>query len=442
MKIDLPWGASYISLELPDSWDVIIPRQQEHKLSPKKQNEKDIVARALANPFAAKPIQKHALKNKKVVIVVDDNTRPTPAYKFFDIVLDALKKARCNTNHNAIVIPALGIHTPMKKEEIEEKIGKKNIGQVQWENHDAFDKNKNAYFGKTSRGVEVYLNYHLKDADFIILIGLVEPHLWAGFGGGLKNILPGVAYAETIGNHHAIIAEPPYRFNRVAVDAEHNSFRLDLEETLNMIKAEVFCINVVLNSNKDIIACFAGHPIHCHREAVAFTKTICGLPLHKQVDGIITNSAPMDINFKQSMKCVGNTLPALRPKGIVMGFLRAQRGLDDIPLPDKSTPLWLTRTILRTLGPARVLGFLEKVKPGLDVEQKFLTYYSMQLIRAHNLYFYVPSLSDTEVKALGFFERFNEPQEVIERGLKHLGKNATVAVFKEGGATFPLLSVK
>jgi len=441
MKIDLPWGTNHISLDIPNSWDVIIP-QHQHELSPKKQNEKDIVARAMANPVAAKPIQKHNLKNKKVVIVVDDNTRPTPAYKFFDIVLDALKKGGCNTKNNAIVIPALGIHTPMKKEEMEEKIGKKNIGQVKWENHNAFDKSKNAYFGKTSHGVDVYLNHHLKDANLVILIGLVEPHLWAGFGGGLKNILPGVAYAVTIGHHHSIIAEPPYRFNRVAVDAENNSFRLDLEETFNMIKSEIFCINVVLNSKKEIIACFAGHPIHCHREAVAFTKTICGLLLQKQVDGIITNSAPMDINFKQSMKCVGNTLPALRPKGIVMGFLRAQRGLDDIPLPEKSTPLWLTRTILRTLGPARVLRFLEKVKPGLDVEQKFLTYYSMQLIRAHNLYFYVPSLSDAEVKALGFFERFNQPQEVIERGLKHLGKKATIAVFKEGGATFPLLSVK
>lgn len=442
MKIDLPWGTTQISLDIPDSWDVIIPQHQQLKAHPKNQNEKDIVAKALSKPIAAKPIQKHALKNKKVVIVVDDNTRPTPAYKFFDIVLDALKKAGCNTKNNAIVIPALGIHTPMKKEEMEQKIGKKNIGQVKWENHDAFDKSNNAYFGKTSRGVDVYLNHHLKDANLVILIGLVEPHLWAGFGGGLKNILPGVAYAETIGHHHAIIAEPPYRFNRVAVDAQDNSFRLDLEETLNMIKAEIFCINVVLNSNKDIIACFAGHPIDCHREAVTFTKTICGLPLQKQVDGIITNSAPMDINFKQSMKCVGNTLPALRPKGIVMGFLRAERGLDDIPLPEKSTPLWLTRTILRALGPARVLGFLEKVKPGLDVEQKFLTYYSMQLIRAHNLYFYVPSLSDAEVKALGFFERFNQPQEVIERGIKHLGKKATIAVFKEGGATFPLLSVK
>lgn len=441
MKIDLPWSTSNIALDIPDSWDVIIP-QHHYELSPKKQNEKDIVKRALANPVAAKPIQKQALKNKKVVIVVDDNTRPTPVYKFFDVVLDQLKKAGCNTKNNAIIIPALGIHTPMKKEEMEEKIGKKNISHVQWENHNAFDKTKNAYFGKSSRGVDVYLNHHLKDANLVILIGLVEPHLWAGFGGGLKNILPGIAYAETIGMHHAIIAEPPYRFNRVAVDAEHNSFRLDLEETLTMIKADIFCINVVLNSKKDISACFAGHPIHCHREAVAFTKTICGLPLQQQVDGIITNSAPMDINFKQSMKCVGNTLPALKPKGIVMGFLRAERGLDDIPLPEKSTPLWITRTILRTLGPARVLGFLEKVKPGLDVEQKFLTYYSMQLIRAHSLYFYVPSLSDAEVKALGFFERFNQPQAVIERGIKHVGKKATIAVFKEGGATFPLIPVK
>ncbi len=439
MKIDLPWGSSSIQIDLPESWEVIIPEHQLKELSPKKQKVKDIVAKSIAQPIAAKALAKHSLKNKKIVIIVDDNTRPTPAHTFFDVILDALKKAGCNTKNNAIVIPALGIHTPMTQQEMEAKIGKKNISQIQWENHDAFDKARNAHFGKTSRGIDVYLNHHLKDADLVLLIGLVEPHLWAGFGGGLKNILPGVAYSETIGHHHAIIAEPPYRFNRVAVEAEQNSFRLDLEETLNMIKGEIFCINVVLDINKEIIASFAGHPIKCHREAVAFTKTICGLPLQKKVDGIITNSFPMDINFKQSMKCVGNCLPALKPKGIVMGFLRAERGLDDIPMPEKSTPLWITRTILRTLGPSRVLGFLEKIQPGLNVEEKFLTYYSMQLIRAHNLYFYVPSLSDKEVKALGFFERFTSPQGVIERGLNHLGKKATVAVFKEGGSTFPLL---
>jgi nickel-dependent lactate racemase len=132
MKIDLPWGTSHISIDVPDTWEVIIPQQKQHEVSHKSKKEKDIVAEALLKPVAAKPLSKHTLKNKKVVIVVDDNTRPTPAYKFFDIVLDGLKKAGCNTKNNAIVIPALGIHTPMKQQEMEEKIGKKNVSAVKW----------------------------------------------------------------------------------------------------------------------------------------------------------------------------------------------------------------------------------------------------------------------------------------------------------------------
>jgi hypothetical protein len=147
----------------------------------------------------------------------------------------------------------------------------------------------------------------------------------------------------------------------------------------------------------------------------------------------------MDINFKQSMKCVGNSLPALRPRGVVMGFLRAERGIDDIVVPEKGKPLWLTKTILRLLGPGRVMGFLEKIRPGLNVEEKFLLYYSMQLVRQYDLFFHVPSLSDDEVQRLGFFKPCAEPQQVIAAGRKALGAKARVAVFAEGGATFPIV---
>jgi len=125
MKIDLPWGSSSIQIDLPESWEVIIPEHQLKELSPKKQKGKDIVAKSIAQPIAAKALAKHSLKNKKIVIIVDDNTRPTPAHTFFDLILDALKKAGCNTKNNAIVIPALGIHTPMTQQEMEVKIGKK-----------------------------------------------------------------------------------------------------------------------------------------------------------------------------------------------------------------------------------------------------------------------------------------------------------------------------
>ena len=122
-----------------------------------------------------------------------------------------------------------------------------------------------------------------------------------------------------------------------------------------------------------------------------------------------------------------------------MGFLRAERGIDDIVVPDKAKPLWLTKTILRLLGPARVMGFLEKIRPGLNVEEKFLLYYSMQLVRAYDLFFHVPSLSDEEIRRLGFFTACRHPRQVVEAARRRLPRRAAVAVFPEAGATFPIV---
>ncbi|HPJ38218.1 MAG TPA: nickel-dependent lactate racemase [Spirochaetota bacterium] len=437
MKVSLPWGDTALHLDVPDSWQVMYP-QPIGKGDRKKKNELSIVKSSLKKPSDSTPLHKKKLKKKKAVIIVDDNTRPTPAHKFFHLILDELKASGVLLK-DIVALPGLGIHTAMTEQQMADKVGAKNLKSITWENHDAFNPDCNHYFGTTQRGTPVYLNKHLADADIIVLVGLIEPHLWAGFGGGLKNILPGVASAETIGRHHEIIAEPPYRFNRVGVKPEENSFRLDLEEIQGMIEADIFCVNVVLDHNNEIIESFTGDPVSCHRAGVQYMNDTMGLEMDVKVDGIITNSYPMDFNFKQSMKCVGNVLPALKPKGTVMGFLRAEHGLDDIPLPEDSKPLWLVKSILRLLGPARVMWFLEKVKKGLNVEEKFLIYYSMQLIREYELYFHVPSLSEEEIEKLGFFVNYTNPQDVIDQAVKKLPINARVAVFPQGGATYPLM---
>ena len=63
----------------------------------------------------------------------------------------------------------------------------------------------------------------------------------------------------------------------------------------------------------------------------------------------------------------------------------------------------------------------------------------MKLIRQHDLFLYVPTLSQEENKRLGFFVPCETPQSVINKGIKKLGMKATIAVFPEGGATFPII---
>ncbi len=437
MEIKLPWGSGVLHVELPDTWNVLFPRRNPQSAS-MASGGPDAVRSSLMKPVGAIPLAGMKLKGKKIVIVVDDNTRPTPVYMFFHIILEEIEKAGADLR-TVTVIPALGIHTPMTDEEMEKKIGIKNLRRIRWKNHDAFDFDENRYFGTTERNTPVYLNKELHDADLVILTGLIEPHIWAGFGGGLKNILPGLAHADTIGRHHEIIAEPPYRFNRVGVLPEKNSFRLDLEEIRGMIEGDIFCINVVIDHDRNILASFCGDPVEAHRRGMEYYYTNMGLHVDRPVDGIIVNSFPMDINFKQGMKCVGNSLPALVPGGAVMAFIRADRGMDDINLPEKGTPLRVSRAILRLIGPSRVRGFLDIVRKGMTVEEKFLVYYSMQLVRQYDLFFYVPTLSADEVKRIGMFVQCHDPAEVIRHGLGKIGRKATVAVFPEGGVTFPIV---
>jgi hypothetical protein len=147
----------------------------------------------------------------------------------------------------------------------------------------------------------------------------------------------------------------------------------------------------------------------------------------------------MDTNFKQSMKGVGNSLGCLRPGGVVMGFLKAEKGLDDIKISDRTMPLTLLRLILRTIGPAGILKVLERNRPGMNPEEKFLAYYSLQLLTHHDVYLYVPSLSDSEFRSLAIYQRYDNPQEVISRAWATVGGKAHIAVLNDAGATYPVV---
>jgi nickel-dependent lactate racemase len=439
VNIRLPWGSDALDLQVPDSWNLVFPKATE---TPRTgtQDEAAIVRQALDQPAESGPIFELDLRNKAILIIVDDTTRPTPAYRFFHLVLDDLERAGAAADR-ITVMPALGIHTPMTEAEMAAKIGPHNLARVHWHNHNAFDESNMQSFGRTERGTPVELNRAVAEADVIVLIGMIEPHLWAGFGGGLKSILPGVASAQCIGLHHAILAEPPYRINRVGMEPDANSFRHDLEDIRRLISARIFCLNVVLDHTERIIAAFAGDPVAAHRRGVKFNQKVSGRFLPQQVDAVVVDSHPMDINFKQSMKGVANSLPALKPGGLILGYLRAQRGIDDIRLPEDAKPLWLMKRILRLLGPSRVRWFLEKIRPGLTVEEKFLLYYSLQLIRQYDLYFYVPSLTAEEIRRLGFFKHFDTPQAVIDQACRKLARKPTVAVFPLAGATFPIVAM-
>ena len=435
MKIGLPFGDKEIILKIPNNWEIIIPDIPKINTL---QDEVSIVKRSLATPHKQVPIRDTYLKNKRILIVIDDNTRPTPIHKFFHLILDELKKAGAK-EENITVITALGIHTKMTHREIEEKIGRENLKYIKWKNHDAYNEEENVFIGKTSLGLNIELNREILKSDYIVLLGMIEPHLWAGYGGGMKLIFPGLGSARSISQHHMLISWPPYEVNRVGYDPDKNSFRLQLEEVYKLLNKNIFMVNVLLTNQNRIINCISGHPIYAHREGVRICREISGIKIPKKADGIIVSSHPMDINLKQGMKGVANNLQAVKKNGVIMGFLYAKKGIDDISLPDKSLPLPILRLLLKILGKKRIWKFVEKISANKNPEEKFLTYYTVNLIADYQLFVHAPTISREETKKLGVFENFYKPQQVIDKGTKKLGKNPLVMVFKEAGATFSFI---
>lgn len=437
MIINLPFGPKNLKLDVPDSWNLFIPDIEKNMVS-SQENHVDIVKKSLQNPIESNTLKNMNLKDKKVVIVIDDNTRPTPIKKFFHIILDELKKAGAR-EENILLIPALGIHTKMTQKEMEDKVGRENLQNLRWENHDAYSDKQNAYIGHSSLGIPIELNKNLLNADLIVAIGMIEPHLWAGFGGGMKLIFPGLASAKSIAKHHMLIANPPYEVNRVGIKPETNDFRLQLEEVYNLLSKKIFLMNVILDGNGNIFSCVCGHPISAHRKGVEICQKLSGIKIPNRFHGAIVSSNPMDINLKQGMKAVANVIPGVKTNGIIMGFLYAKKGIDDISVPDKSIPLPMLRLLLKLMGKKRMWNFVEKVVANKNPEEKFLTYYTLHLINDYRLFMYIPTISQNETKKLAVFENLPSPEAVIQKSKKFLPKNADILVMKKGGAMYPYI---
>ena len=435
MKIRLPWGESGIELALPRRWRVIA-----HAL-PKSVAASESVEgeflRAMSEPVGAAPMAARNLRGKRVVIVVDDSTRPTPAHLFFPHLLRELERAGVEIS-NTLLVTALGVHRTMGEEELRKKIGADALARLRWENHDARDPSRLSSLGMTRAGTRVLVNRRLIEADLIISIGSIEPHVLAGFGGGLKNLVPGCAGVETIGANH-LCGSSGAELAQIGADPNANPLRRDLEEAAGMIPAEVFIINAVLNPRNEIVRLFAGDAKLAHREGIRLAREIYGVEVPEPADVVITDSSPMDTDLRQGAKCIGNTLAAVKDRGLILAFLKCSEGVGDFKISGRRIPWALTRAIVRAMGKDGVVRFLDRFRRDLEVEEKFLAVYSIRMLLRNRVLAYAPALETPSGRRAVQFPLVSNLQKLIRRAYRRAPLNATVAIFPQGGVTFPIL---
>ena len=426
----LPWGNEFVPVSLPEKWQ-IRGVLQPSSLPPCSDPDAEVRC-ALANPIGGPRLGDLARAGMKVALVIDDNSRPTPVNRILPAVIAELEAASIMPSRIALV-PALGLHRPMAPAEIAQRTGMVLDG-IHMVTHDCDDAEQMRFLGTTSFGTPVWINRTVADADLVVSIGCIEPHLIASFGGGYKNIIPGVAGRITVAHNHSLNCTPG-TFNMVGQLIDRNPMRLDLEEGSQLLGNKVWVINAILNHCKEIVRVVAGDPVAAHRAGVEVSTRLNGVKVPHLADVVITDSHPMDQDLRQGVKALANTIRAVKPGGVLITLVRAEEGMGIFGLANRKFPL--SRGALKMVAPALV-RFVPKIKlRGMGEEDRFFLYFALQAMMRARLIMYAPTIPLEKQANLPFAEFMPSIEKAVQAAQAKFPGAADILVFPYGGITYP-----
>ncbi|MCB2227704.1 MAG: nickel-dependent lactate racemase [Desulfarculaceae bacterium] len=322
-RIAIPMGRDFVELALT-------PEQQERvtllegTALPPLPDPVGAVAASLAAPLGGPPLAQLARGKRSACVVVSDITRPVPNPLILPPLLAALENAGMPREGITILI-ATGMHRANTGPELIELLGPEVAGAYRVVNHDCRDAGALAEIGRID-GNPIALNRLYLEAELKIVTGLIEPHPFAGFSGGAKSILPGVASLESMKHMHsyAMVADPRLAGGRL----EDNPF----QEQVRRIGAKAgldFLLNVVIDRERRLLGIFAGAFPEAHDQGCALAARQSVVRVDQPFDLVVTNGGghPLDATLYQASKGLLAARPITRPGGAVLWLVAASEGL-------------------------------------------------------------------------------------------------------------------
>lgn|GEM_PF-30978 len=295
-SVQMPWSSWYgnelLDIELPSNWNVSVAAMSDAvELS---DNE---IKKALASPIASPRLSELAKGKKTVCIAVDDLTKPTETFRILPPVIDELRKGGIKDN-DIYFLTSIGTHRPLTRDDMVKKLGSETVGKFRVYNHNAYQ--NNVLIGKTSFGTPVEIDRIFFEADLKIGIGTLMPHPYAGFSGGGKIVMPGLASIDSVDiNHKPVNVSLQGRIGQVA----GNSRRGDIEEAARMAGLH-FIVNTLSNSRGKTCAAFAGSPKEAFAEASRHALKVYSTDVPYGIDVGIFNAFPRDTWFLLSLNAL------------------------------------------------------------------------------------------------------------------------------------------
>lgn len=263
---------------------------------------------------------------KKVLVIINDATRPTPTQAMLSALLPQFEKAGLSDAQVTILV-ATGAHRGVKDEELEQLLGTYTQRlKSRLVSHDAKDASSLVNVGTTRNGTPILLNKLLFSCDRIVVTGSVEPHYFAGFTGGRKAFLPGIAGFSTIeANHKLAIQDEAH-----SLALEGNPVHEDMMDALTHIKAPIVSLMTVLDKDQKVVAATSGDIVQSFLEAVEIARSVFCVPVKEQADVVISIAKfPMDINLYQSQKAIDNGSLAVKDGGTLILVASCREGIGD-----------------------------------------------------------------------------------------------------------------
>ncbi len=418
VRIDLPYPDMWV--DVPDAnlmgiYALPQPTPPE--------DETEVVRCALERPIGTPRLRDLARGKASVLIVCDDVSRPTPAFKIIPAVLQELRKAGVQDEQIAFMM-ALGTHRAMTDDEMRAKVGADIFAKYPVHNHIWDDPSVLDYVGVTDQGVEMWVNKRVSQADLVVGLGRIMPIDICGFTGGGKILFPGCCGEITNSNMHWTRVDVA---TRDVVGKRDNPIRAGIDKLARQAGLD-FIVNIIMDQDKRILDCVAGDLEKAHREGCRRALDVHEVHIPHEADIVLVDGHPFDIEFWQVNKAVDTAGLVVRQGGIVICVSPCYEGF--------------SRTHADTLMQYgyRPRSEVKRLVESGAIEHKVVGVHMIQVgevaLEKARLVLVTNGIRQEDVEHVGLGYAAT-PQEALDVALHSMGPNAQVAVLRGAAEMLP-----
>ncbi len=422
MKINLAYGQGYLPVDLPDGSTTVIEPTHIAGLS----DERVALLNALEKPIAAHALREWIKPGDKLCIVFTDITRATPNERIIPWLLEYLSGV---SRENITLLNGIGTHRPNTPTEFERMLTAEVARNFRVLNHDCAARDELIPLGTTRDGTPALLNRHFVDADVRIVTGFIEPHFFAGFSGGPKGIMPGIAGMQTIMSNHgsANLGDPNATFGVTRGNPVWEEMR-----DIALRPGPSFLLNVALNEQRQITGVFAGDLIAAHKTGCEFVRGSAMQEFHVPFDVVITTNSgyPLDLNLYQGVKGMSAGARVVKPGGTLVLACECREGV-----PTNSS---YERILHSASSPGELL--LRLAGGGPTQPEQWQAQIQALIQRQANILLF-SSLPDDAVRK-AHLSPCKDIGAAVARIIKQRQDHTRIAVLPQGPLTIPYLAEK